>query len=108
MLPSCLAADISSWVSNSITRELGSHTVSRLPIVVSGLAKKKKGGSDQISTGHIAWHTSEGFCLEFVETEDQILSASLSPSDKALVTDTCAAWDEYSQVAIFVETDSGI
>lgn len=44
---------------------------------------------------HIAWHASEGFSLEIVETESEIVARSLRTAQIETVNDTCAAWSSY-------------
>ncbi|KUI54467.1 Laccase-2 [Cytospora mali] len=54
---------------------------------------------------HIAWHASEGFSLEFVESESEI-SASIRSAARTAVEDICISWDSFNQV--YVQDDSGI
>lgn len=42
---------------------------------------------------HIAWHTSEGFALQFVERESEIVATMTEPDT---FLDTCEKWDGYS------------
>lgn len=53
---------------------------------------------------HIAWHTSEGFDLQFVERQDEI--AALYNATQ--LQDTCDAWDAYVQEDGIVQEDSGV
>jgi hypothetical protein len=54
---------------------------------------------------HIAWHTSEGFALQFVERESEIVGTMTEPET---FLDTCAAWDSYYPSSMWPEDDSGI
>lgn len=60
-----------------------------------------------ISHCHIAWHASEGFSIEFVESENQI-SSTLGASASTLVKDTCASYNAYNKTSVFHQDDSGI
>lgn len=54
---------------------------------------------------HIAWHASEGFGLQFVETESAIAATI---TDASVFTDTCSAWVDYTSSEVFPQEDSGI
>lgn len=54
---------------------------------------------------HIAWHSSQGLALQFVEREDEI-GASITRGDDA--AKQCAAWDEYYPSTIWKQDDSGV
>lgn len=58
---------------------------------------------------HIAWHASQGLALEFVESEGQISSASLTTPEKTVLTDTCDDWKSFTATSqYFGQDDSGI
>jgi hypothetical protein len=44
---------------------------------------------------HIGWHTLEGFALQFLELEDEIMSTPGVVDEKQLL-DTCANWNSYA------------
>lgn len=54
---------------------------------------------------HVAWHSSQGFALQMVESQDPM---------RAQINDTwnlgrlCYTWDNYSQNMIYAQYDSGI
>lgn len=52
---------------------------------------------------HIAWHASEGFSLEFVESESEI---SVATAAQKALTDTCSAWSSSNKE--YAQDDSGI
>ena len=54
---------------------------------------------------HIAWHASQGFALQFVESETSIVSTF---DDDTAFADTCDAWNAYTPGQSFVQDDSGI
>ncbi|KAK7748709.1 hypothetical protein SLS53_000731 [Cytospora paraplurivora] len=54
---------------------------------------------------HIAWHASEGFSLEFVESESTIAARTTS-SVKTTLEDTCTTWNSWNQ--LYSQDDSGI
>ena len=51
---------------------------------------------------HIAWHTSEGFAVQFLERESEI------EYDSYVLNSTCAAWTKYAEADDLVQYDSGI
>ncbi|KAH8682591.1 laccase 3 [Xylariales sp. PMI_506] len=53
---------------------------------------------------HIAWHTSEGLAVQVVERESEFLDTL----DPELLTDTCAAWNDYTTRVALHQDDSGI
>lgn len=53
---------------------------------------------------HIGWHTSEGFALQFVERQSEILAIT----DTDSLESTCAAWTEYSEAQSIEQDDSGV
>lgn len=53
---------------------------------------------------HIAWHTDEGFALQFVERRDEI-PALYNATELA---DECAAWDTFTKSSGLKQTDDGI
>lgn len=52
---------------------------------------------------HIAWHASEGFALQFVETQ-----GSMVLGDVAVLEDTCSNWKAYASTEVYLQDDSGI
>ncbi|KAB8230045.1 multicopper oxidase-domain-containing protein [Aspergillus alliaceus] len=54
---------------------------------------------------HIAWHSSMGLALEFVEMRDSI---SVSMGDWKTFEKTCNAWSAWSRGAPYQQDDSGI
>ncbi|KAH8589692.1 laccase from botrytis Aclada At 1.67 A resolution [Bisporella sp. PMI_857] len=54
---------------------------------------------------HIAWHASQGFALQFVESESQIVSTF---ADETGFQDTCTNWNSYTTVQLYEQDDSGI
>jgi len=54
---------------------------------------------------HIAWHASQGFALQFVESEDEILSTF---AEDTTFQDTCSAWNAYIPIQAYEQDDSGI
>lgn len=54
---------------------------------------------------HIAWHSSQGLAMQFVEREDEIGATITKGEDAA---EQCAAWDAYSSDMIYTQEDSGI
>lgn len=58
---------------------------------------------------HIAWHASQGLSLEFVESESQISSVSVSQTDSTTLTDMCDAWSSFAATSEYIpQDDSGI
>ncbi|KAK6080914.1 Laccase-2-like protein 4 [Seiridium cupressi] len=53
---------------------------------------------------HIGWHTSEGFALQFIERESEIMSTV----DTDRLEDTCTAWNNHQDSKSIVQEDSGI
>ncbi|KAI7502632.1 Laccase-3 [Hortaea werneckii] len=53
---------------------------------------------------HIAWHTSEGFALQFVERRDEIPALY----DTAQMNSTCSAWDAYLNSTDLEQDFSGV
>ncbi|KAK9771397.1 putative Laccase-2-like protein 4 [Seiridium cardinale] len=53
---------------------------------------------------HIGWHTSEGFALQFIERESEIMSTV----DTDRLQDTCTAWNNHQDSNSIVQDDSGI
>lgn len=51
---------------------------------------------------HIAWHTSEGFAVQFLERESEITY------DDDVLNSTCASWTAYAEAEDLVQNDSGI
>jgi hypothetical protein len=54
---------------------------------------------------HIAWHASEGFALQFVESESEIVGTF---TDTPSFEDTCSSWNSYTPSELFSQDDSGI
>ncbi|KAF7892221.1 uncharacterized protein EAF01_010301 [Botrytis porri] len=54
---------------------------------------------------HIAWHASEGFAMQFVESQSSI---AVGMTDTAIFENTCANWNAYTPTQLFAEDDSGI
>ncbi|EHK98308.1 putative Laccase-2 [Glarea lozoyensis 74030] len=69
------------------------------------IAFKKDNPGSWLLHCHIAWHVSEGFAMQFVESESQI---SLTMTDSATFADTCDAWQPYSSTMIYPQDDSGV
>ncbi|XMA14740.1 hypothetical protein WAI453_007531 [Rhynchosporium graminicola] len=69
------------------------------------IAFKKDNPGSWLMHCHIAWHASQGFALQVVESESRISAAI---ADKRILTDTCAAWNKYSAHAPWPMDDSGI
>ena len=53
---------------------------------------------------HIGWHTSEGFALQFLVRQDEILDLI----DYDTLSDTCSAWTTYTSSASVEQDDSGV
>ncbi|KUJ17361.1 laccase [Mollisia scopiformis] len=53
---------------------------------------------------HIAWHTSEGFALQLLERESEMVALM----DVATVNSTCANWDTYATEDDIVQDDAGV
>ncbi|PSR84150.1 laccase 3 [Coniella lustricola] len=53
---------------------------------------------------HIAWHTSEGFAMQIIERESEILPMI----DEDQMNSTCANWDAYANIDDVVQWDSGV
>ncbi|KAI0540529.1 multicopper oxidase [Xylaria digitata] len=53
---------------------------------------------------HIGWHTSQGFALQLVERNSEILAST----DMTALTDTCSAWNTYQDAAGIEQEDSGV
>ena len=53
---------------------------------------------------HIGWHTEEGFAIQFVERQSEILDLI----DYSTLEQNCEAWTEYAEAKDVVEDDSGI
>lgn len=56
---------------------------------------------------HIAWHTSEGFAVQFLERESEMTSAE-GLLDYDVVNSTCTNWNNYAASLDLEQTDSGI
>lgn len=54
---------------------------------------------------HIAWHVSEGFALELVESESDI---AVGLTDTDIFEETCKSWDAWDNTAPFAQDDSGV
>lgn len=52
---------------------------------------------------HIVWHVSQGFAVQIIERESEILAWY----DKAVLDQTCVPWGTYAETAVFGEDDSG-
>ena len=52
---------------------------------------------------HIAWHISEGFGVQFVESP-----SSINFPDKTQYDETCANWKAYAPTAYWKKDDSGV
>ena len=55
---------------------------------------------------HIAWHASEGFALQLLERESEMLSAGVY--DATAINATCANWDTYATEDSIEQDDSGV
>ncbi|CZR56712.1 related to laccase precursor [Phialocephala subalpina] len=53
---------------------------------------------------HIAWHASEGFALQLLERESEMVALM----DVTSINSTCANWDTYTAEEDIVQDDSGI
>lgn len=53
---------------------------------------------------HIAWHTSEGFALQLLERESEMVALM----DVTSINSTCANWDTYTAEDDVVQDDSGV
>ncbi|KAL3423691.1 multicopper oxidase [Phlyctema vagabunda] len=69
------------------------------------IAFKKDNPGSWIMHCHIAWHASEGLAMQFVESESEI---SVAMNDADTFMDTCAAWNDYAAVEVYLQDDSGI
>ncbi|KAF4632898.1 hypothetical protein G7Y89_g5235 [Cudoniella acicularis] len=69
------------------------------------IAFKKDNPGSWLMHCHIAWHASEGFAMQFVESESSI---SLTMTDTDVFDQTCAAWDAYTPTEVYLQDDSGI
>lgn len=56
---------------------------------------------------HIAWHTSEGFAVQFLERESEMTTVD-GILDYEAINSTCANWDAYANSDDLVQVDSGI
>ena len=56
---------------------------------------------------HIAWHTSEGFAVQFLERETEMRS-SPGVLDYEAINSTCVNWDAYVAADDVNQYDSGI
>lgn len=56
---------------------------------------------------HIAWHTSEGFAVQFLERESEMLTTSGVLNAEA-INSTCSNWDKYVAALDVDQDDSGI
>ncbi|KAG8210487.1 Extracellular dihydrogeodin oxidase [Trichophyton interdigitale] len=54
---------------------------------------------------HIAWHSSQGLALEFVESPHSI---SVNSAARKVFDDTCASWEKWSPSSPWPQDDSGI
>jgi len=54
---------------------------------------------------HIAWHASEGFAIQFIESESEITGTM---TNTAAFTDSCNAWTSYTPTEAYTQDDSGI
>jgi hypothetical protein len=69
------------------------------------IAFKKDNPGSWLFHCHIAWHVSEGFAMQFVESESQI---SLTMNDASTFSDTCATWASYDSSMVYEQDDSGV
>lgn len=53
---------------------------------------------------HIGWHTTEGFALQFVERQDEILDWV----DEASLKENCDSWKHYDETYHIEQDDSGV
>jgi hypothetical protein len=44
---------------------------------------------------HVAWHTSEGFSVQFIEREVEIVNV-IGGAEEEKLRDTCSSWDRYT------------
>jgi hypothetical protein len=51
---------------------------------------------------HIAWHTSEGFAVQLLERQSEIVI------DETALNATCAKWQKYAHKDDVVQHDSGV
>lgn len=56
---------------------------------------------------HIGWHTSEGFAMQWIVRQDEVLSDSVG-FDYDTLNSTCAAWDTHVASAEVEQEDSGV
>ncbi|KAJ4408882.1 hypothetical protein N0V82_009612 [Gnomoniopsis sp. IMI 355080] len=56
---------------------------------------------------HIAWHTSEGFAVQFLERESE-MTAAPGVLDYDAINSTCVNWDAYATAEDVDQADSGI
>lgn len=56
---------------------------------------------------HIAWHTSEGFAVQFLERESEMTTVE-GVLDYESINSTCANWNAYSSADDLIQVDSGI
>lgn len=56
---------------------------------------------------HIAWHTSEGFAVQFLERESEMTTVQ-GVLDYDAVNATCANWNSYASAQDVEQYDSGI
>lgn len=56
---------------------------------------------------HIAWHTSEGFAVQFLERESEMRDAA-GVLDYDAINGTCANWNSYVASQDVAQHDSGI
>ncbi|KAG9234870.1 putative laccase-2 [Amylocarpus encephaloides] len=71
------------------------------------MAFKKDNPGSWLMHCHIAWHASEGFAMQFVESPSHIAD-TMTADDVSIFGDTCATWDQYDPLAVFQQDDSGI
>jgi FtsP/CotA-like multicopper oxidase with cupredoxin domain len=55
---------------------------------------------------HIGWHTLEGFALQFLELEDEMLTSGAIDEDQ--LTGTCDAWNSYASQYLPVQGEGGV
>ena len=55
--------------------------------------------------GHIGWHVSMGFALQFIEAQDQIKD---TVTDSCSLNNVCANWRDWSREKNIHTDDSGI
>ncbi|KAH8776547.1 laccase [Diaporthe sp. PMI_573] len=56
---------------------------------------------------HIAWHTSEGLAVQFLEREDEMVSTA-GVLDSDAINGTCANWNSYANKVEIDQFDSGV